>query len=323
MSREKIHLTISKKRYGGSVYGSYISKLPGVKTQTLIETNSINRFVKLIHFIKNLYRFSKNHKDSIVIRNLDGCFFMRKSQKNIAVFHHYHPVKSSLLVGLYQRFAYWNFLKKMHTFSKVVVVSRYWHEHFEKLGFYNTKLIYNPFEIELYRKKEEAVLKEFVKKYHFDPDKPIVYIGNPQKEKGADIAYEALKELDIQMVTTGIKQVDLPVKHLELSFDEYIILLQASSVSVLMSRIEEGWNRVALESVLCGTPVVGSGRGGMGELLVGAKQYVCDEPERLEEIVQEVLQNPVVASESLEYARSFSVERFNRSWEELLDELEK
>ena len=323
MRREKIHLTISKKRYGGGIYGSYISKLPGIQTKALIETNSSNKFVKLVQFVNNLYRFSKNHKEAIVIRNLDGCFFMRKSQKNIAVFHHHHPVESNLLVRLYQKFAYRNFLKKFHTFDKVVVVSRYWQEHFEKMGFYNTHLIYNPFEIALYQQKEEHIKQAFLEKYHFDTDKPIIYIGNPQKEKGADIAYEALKELDIQMVTTGIRHIDLPVKHLDLSFDEYITLLQVSSASVLMSRIKEGWNRVALESVLSGTPVVGSGRGGMGELLVGAKQYICDEPKNLKSIVQKVLQNPVVENESLEYARSFSLERFNNAWRELLNDIER
>ena len=323
MRREKIHLTISKRRYGGGVYGSYISKLPGVKTQTLIKTNSNNKFVKLLHFIKNLYRFSKNYSNALVVRNLDGCFFMKKSQRNIAVFHHHHPVESNLLVSLYQKFAYRNFLKKLHSFDKVVVVSKYWQEHFKKMGFYNTILIYNPFEIELYKKKPDVVLSNFLKKYNLDNGKPIIYIGNPQKEKGADIAYNALKDLDVEMVTTGIRQIDLPVKHLELSFDEYITLLQISSVSVLMSRIKEGWNRVALESILCGTPVVGSGRGGMGELLRGARQYICDDPTELKGVVQKVLQNPIVDSESLNYARSFSVERFNNAWGELFDEVER
>ena len=101
MSREKIHLTISKKRYGGGIYGNYISKLPNIKTEALIETSSNNKFIKLLQFIKNLYRFSKSHQKEIVIRNLDGCFFIKKSQKNIVVFHHHHPVKSNRLIGLH------------------------------------------------------------------------------------------------------------------------------------------------------------------------------------------------------------------------------
>ncbi len=320
MCNKIIHLTISKRRYGGGVYGSYISKLSGIETEALIETNSSNKFVKLLQFIINLYRFSIKHKRATVIRNLDGCFFMKKSQKNIVVFHHHHPVKSNKLIALYQKFVYWNFLKKFSKFDKVVVVSRYWQKHFEELGYFNTELIYNPFDINLYRKRRDNTFNDFLMKYSLDPHKPIVYIGNPQIEKGADIAYEALKDLDIQMVSTGIKHIDLPVIHLELSFDEYITLLQISTISVLMSRINEGWNRVALESILCGTPVVGSGKGGMKELLVGAKQYICEEPKKLREIVVEVLKKPVVDEYSMEYAYSFSLERFNRAWEELLYE---
>ncbi len=323
MNREKIHLTISKKRYGGGIYGSYISKLPNMKTEALIETNSNNKFIKLLQFANNLYRFSINHKEAIVIRSLDGCFFMKKNQKNIVVFHHHHPIESNKLINFYQKFIYWNFMKKFSTLDKVVVVSRYWQEHFEKLGYYNTKLIYNPFEINLYQKKSNNTLQSFLKKYHLDSNKPIVYIGNPQREKGTDIAYEALKDLDIQMISTGIKHIDLPIIHLELSFDEYIMLLQVSTLSVLMSRINEGWNRVALESVLCGTPVVGSGKGGMGELLMGAKQHICDDPEKLREVVDKVLKNPVIDSVSIKYAYSFSLERFNKAWIEILHEDKK
>ena len=320
MHNKIIHLTISKKRYGGGIYGSYISKLSGIKTETLIETVSSNKFVKLLQFINNLYCFSIKYKKATVIRNLDGCFFMKKSQKNIVVFHHHHPVKSNKLIGIYQKFVYWNFLKKFPKFDKVVVVSRYWQKHFEKLGYYNTELIYNPFDVNLYRKKTDNTLHNFLMKYNLNPHKPIVYIGNPQIEKGSDIAYGALKDLDIQMVSTGIKDIDLPVKHIELSFDEYITLLQVSTLSVLMSRINEGWNRVALESILCGTPVVGSGKGGMGELLVGAKQYICAKPKDIKEKVLKVLKNPVVDEPSMEYAYSFSLERFNRAWEELIYE---
>ena len=45
------------------------------------------------------------------------------------------------------------------------------------------------------------------------------------------------------------------------------MLLQAASVAVTMSKFNEGWCRTAHEAMLCKTPVVGSGMGGMGELL--------------------------------------------------------
>jgi len=316
------HLVATKGRYGGGIYGAYISDLKGVDTLALIKYAKKNKILKLLEYYFNLYYYMRNAKDGDTsIRNIDSSLFFSKKEKSILVFHHYHPTaKNKLLLG-YQKWAYRNLVKNLDKIDILVVVSRYWQEHFESLGVDKSKIhtIYNPFEVEKYAPKPKEEIENFRKRLNLS-DKPIVYIGNLQEEKGAIGVYHALKHLDIEMVASGIAHIDLPVKHFELSFGEYIMLLQLSSLSVLMSQIKEGWNRVAHESLLCRTPVIGTGYGGMGELLEGSNQTICRDFSKLPQLVEEKLKNPKVSEESYNYVALFDTNRFNKAWEEILYE---
>ena len=63
---------------------------------------------------------------------------------------------------------------------------------------------------------------------------------------------------------------------MKLSFQEYLILLKASTVVLTMSLFKEGWCRVAHEALLLGTPVIGSGAGGMTEVLAQGGGIICE-----------------------------------------------
>ena len=70
------------------------------------------------------------------------------------------------------------------------------------------------------------------------------------------------------------------------SFGDYLKLLKASWVVLTMSKFKEGWCRTAHEAMLLKTPVIGSGTGGMRELLENGKQIVCPEFDNLREKVK-------------------------------------
>jgi len=318
-----IHFVTTQGRYGGGIYGEYISKLDSVKTLPLIKHAKSNRVLKLLEYYVNLYVAAYKDDRKITIRSMDSALFFNARQKNILVFHHYHPIAQDKFLFWYQKWVYRNLLRNLEKIDVLVVVSQYWKEFFEKekqsSRIKQIEVIYNPFNIGLYTMKKKEMHEEFKKKFGLSSSRPIVYIGNLQKEKGAVETYEALKHLDIEMVASGIAHIDLPIKHLQLSFDEYITLLQISTVSVLMSHIKEGWNRIAHESLLCGTPVVGTGYGGMGELLEKAGQTICRDFTVLPKIVVEKLGNPVVTEETYHYVRSFDTTRFEEAWNKILD----
>ena len=64
-----------------------------------------------------------------------------------------------------------------------------------------------------------------------------------------------------------------------------------------MSKFLEGWNRTAHEAMLCRTPVIGSGTGGMRELLLGGQQIICEDIKTLPEIVDYAIKNAFALGE--------------------------
>ncbi len=313
-----VHLLTSDKKSGGNIYEQYLRDIDlEIAHEFLIEVNVKNRVKKFFNFYFSLYKVSKKEY-STVIRKSESSFFMNKRQNNIVIFHHYYPAPTSFLVNMFQRFAHQNLLRNLDKVDTLVVVSRYWQEYFNNIGFRRIKVIYNPFEIKQYLDYNSKKIEQFKIKYKLDK-KPIVYIGNPQKSKGTDKTYEALKDLDVHLVTSGGGELNLPISNLNLNFQEYILLLQSSSLSVLMSQIDEGWNRVAHESILCKTPVIGTGRGGMGELLEESKQIICIDFDNLKIVVENALnKNLEISQETLSYVKNFFLEKFYMEWKNIL-----
>lgn len=237
--------------------------------------------------------------------------FDRTMGKNIVIAHHIdstylsYPLLSKCLDKVY----YHN-LKKV---DLLVVVSEYWREQFESYVD-NIKLIYNCFNIDEFQFTEEEII-EFKQKHHLS-GKPIIYLGNCQKSKGVVEAYKELKNMDIHLVTSGQKRVDIPAINLELNYRDYLRLLKASSVVVTMSLFKEGWCRTAHEAMLCKTPVVGSGEGGMEELLNEGKQTICRDFRELKSNVEYLLEHSEVGINGYKYAsqEQFSVRHFHSEW---------
>ena len=163
------------------------------------------------------------------------------------------------------------------------------------------------------------------KKEHRLQGKPIIYLGNCQKAKGVKESFKALKDLDVHFVTSGERRIKIPALNLNLSHRNYLTLLKSSSMVIAMSKFKEGWCRTAHEAMLLKTPVIGSGLGGMQELLVGGKQIVCRDFKDLKTKVQDLLGNPrlreKMGQDGYNFAKEFTLERFEREWLNLIEEI--
>lgn len=127
------------------------------------------------------------------------------------------------------------------------------------------------------------------------------------------------------MITSEENQIKIPVRNLEIDYKEYLRLLKASSIVIVMSKFKEGWCRTAHEAMLLKTPVIGSGKGGMKELLEGGKQIICENFDSLRERVEYLLNYPGVrekmGEDGYNFAKDFTLERFKRDWLELLSKI--
>ena len=67
---------------------------------------------------------------------------------------------------------------------------------------------------------------------------------------------------------------------------DYLKQVAGSAATIIINRIHEGWNRVAHESILLGTPVVASNGGGLEELVVLSGGVICETPETIVELIE-------------------------------------
>jgi len=276
-----------------------------------------NRKNELLRWAEELYRLSKlKVSDEIFIRDFYSSAVMGKtSGRDVSIIHHIdssqmnHPFLNRLLER--------KFYRNLNRIYTIVTVSEFWKRYFEEMGHEDVRVVYNGFDLKDFEIGEDAV-ERFKKKYGLS-GKPIIYLGNCHPGKGVVEAYRELKDRDVFLVTSGKEAVKIPALNLNLDYKEYLTLLKASSVVVAMSKFREGWNRTVHEAMLCKTPVIGSGSGGMRELLEGGKQMICDDVSELNYLVDVTMENREELSEKgYEFAKGFTIERFVEEWGEIL-----
>lgn len=280
---------------------------------------------KLTGYAKLYYKLSKIHGQKDVWIRTANCVAALPLDgtrgKNITLVHHIDnsvkPASTKLLSHIVDRVI----IRNLRRVDKIVVVSQYWKDYFEELGHNSIEVIYNPFNLEEFTFADDDV-EAFKVKHHLS-EKPIIYLGNCQKAKGVVEAYNNLKGLDAYFVTSGAKDVNLPAVHLNVSYREYLMLLRASSVVVTMSKFNEGWCRTAHEAMLCKTPVVGSGLGGMGELLEGGKQIICPDFSKLRDCVEYAMADLKLEEAGYTFASQnrFTLGAFKDKWVNLVNAL--
>ena len=237
---------------------------------------------------------------------------------NIAMVHHVDA--NAETGGRKYKWFYNRLFDRIQHFDKVVTVSEYWREYLKAKGCKNVEIIYNSFEPQDYRFTEEE-LRQFRTVNGFSTDKPLIYIGNAAPGKGVYETYQALKDSDYQLVMTGgsNKAYDLPVAFLSLNSVDYRKLIASCDVVLAMSNMMEGWNRVAHEAMLSKTPVIGSGSGGMRELLQGGKQLITQDFKELPKLVEHCLGNEDSMAESgYAFVSKFDNAYFKNAWRSII-----
>lgn len=214
--------------------------------------------------------------------------------------------------------------RRLPKMDAVVAVSRYWQQYLENLGCRNVRVIYNSFPMEWFAVRPGEV-EEFRTRYRIPGERPLVYLGNARAGKGVSEVYQVLKNEGYTLITTGpnAAKIDLPILRLSLPYADYIKLLHACDLALTMSTMVEGWNRTAHEAMLCHTPVIGSGSGGMRELLEGGGQLICMDFKMLPELCREALaEKDSFVQNGYAFAKQFDMRYFKESWQDFLQAMD-
>ena len=316
----EIHL----KKYGAIVYNDQARKALAQSGEFQVQLlDASSRWFERIRYLKIPEAFVRvaflQGKRDVWVRDFYSVLAMsprRTRGKQVAIMHHLDfsgfPLIARLPLSVLKRV----FFRNLKHVDAIVVVSRYWERYFTERGYQHVRVIYNGFDISRFTIDDQEVA-EF-KNRHKLKGNPIVYLGNCQKPKGVVEAYEELKDLPVHLVTSGSRRVEIPAKNIAGDYHEYLVLLKASSVALVMSKFQEGWNRTAHEAMLCRTPVIGSGLGGMRELLEEGGQIVCEDFRDLKKHVEMLLQSDEMRRQQGErgwnFAKDFTLDRFSKEW---------
>jgi glycosyltransferase involved in cell wall biosynthesis len=212
--------------------------------------------------------------------------------------------------------------RRLPRLSAVVTVSRYWKDLLESLGCRDVEVIYNAFDPADYVLRP-GQLDEFHERFGLPRDRPLIYLGSAGPQKGGAEAWQALRDQGYTLFMTGRNPAGVPPVRTELlDRADFVALLHAAAAVVTLSTLPEGWNRVAHEAMLCGTPVVGSGAAGMRELLDGGGQMVCATGQGLAEAVRAAIaRRESLGGQGRAYVQQFDLGYFERAWVRLVERL--
>ena len=314
--RKVVKIDLNDKAYGGRVYENEMIALldKEVEFERVFimkhKFKPLNVFRLLWLIIKYKFLF-----DGILLLTNQTTFFASKKSRNIVVVHHIERNLGNSPSEHFQRYCDNYLFRNSDRYAIVIAVAECWKRELVNAGFKDVRVIYNSFDQSEYSFTPE-VISDFKNRYGLD-ERPLIYLGNCQMQKGVVESYRALKGEGYQLVTSGRKQVDIPAVNLDLPFADYKVLLAASDVVLTMSKFTEGWNRTAHEASLCGTPVIGTGTGGMHELLEMAGQSETKDYSKLPVIIKERLSESYHPTKEL---LALNKEYFYREWHKVLCE---
>jgi len=282
--------------YGGDAYEEWLSselkKLLNVRVHEEPRLGGIKTIVSLLKLIVG----GLKRDISDVLRPFGLPIYKRNM---VVVFHHFDHTDCRWYTRAIEYFDYF-ILRLMSRYLNIrfVCVSAYWKKWLIDKGFNVIAIIYNELTIIESDLKSRSFLAS---KYGLDFDKKWIFLGAAQSKKGGLEIIEHFSQntnIRYQFILSGkssAKDLHLNSKTIWLDNGDYYGFLKSCHIVVANSKFQEGWCRVLHESILLKIPVVGSGKGGMGELLRLAGMNSSYSP--LEMV--EVISSPISISDTI------------------------
>ena len=306
--------TLSKQANGGNSYDYQAIQALQRSFQVTMDRSAVrksgeSKYKYAFRMLRNVSAADLVIKEASVI----ALSPLNVAPREIGLIHH---IDEELMEkSMKHRWFFSRLLKRLPRLDAVVTVSTFWKEKLEGMGCQEVHVIYNSFDVGEFEISDQDV-QAFCQREEIPKDRPVLYIGGAGARKGATEVFHALKDEGYYMVVTGPrKEIDIPVRWLNLNRKDYLCLLSACDVVLTMSTMTEGWNRVAHEAMLCGTPVIGSGIGGMRELLAGGEQQIVQNLAQLRPAVHKALaDNTSLSQRGQSFVRQFNLSYFNDRW---------
>jgi hypothetical protein len=279
-----VYLSQGAYKTGGYLHESFLfealSKQLGLNYQVRSSAARLEkRFEGLFGYLKLFLWYAKHAKANLTIVPLRGAIAtalvnQSKYHYTLVVLHSEVQPYSSLLLKWY--FLLFTLLKKFGQLKrcKLVVIHPYWKTIFEKKGIAGKDILIFPnyFDTAYYRQ------------FKVHDKKKQVHLGMPDQKLDGGI-FKLAQKLNQAgyycYFSSSTKDMKLPasdyyhIAYFE-SKEAYLKEMACSICTIQMPAIAEGWSRVAHESILVGTPVIGCDKGGLGQLLKESRSTIVN-----------------------------------------------
>ncbi len=195
---------------------------------------------------------------------------------------------------------YYNYLFKIlikakHNRFKIITVAPFWKTFFkEDIGLPNVHYFPNLFDIETYLPYQNLGKKKQIHcgQWSSKNDEAIFDLMPKLKALGYYCYFSTLHKKEAKI------SPNYDILYFE-NFSAYLTAIAQSQYTFALIKINEGWNRVAHESILVNTPVIGYNKGGLGNLLKESNNQIVNTIEEVLTIIdnnQSTILNPNFAN---------------------------
>ncbi|NQW43429.1 MAG: hypothetical protein HQ463_08375 [Bacteroidetes bacterium] len=187
----------------------------------------------------------------------------------------------SKLMKIYYAFLFKILRRVKHNRFKIIVVADYWVTYFNKtLGLKNVHIFPNFLDLEKYShySKEPNSKKIHLGQFSTKNDKAIFELAEKLTKQNYDCFFTTLNKNEI------LKTTNYSILYFG-AFEAYLQAIADCKCTLALTNINEGWNRVAHESILLKTPVIGYNKGGLGNLLTDSNSNIISSTDEVFKII--------------------------------------
>ncbi|MES2781005.1 MAG: hypothetical protein V4651_14020, partial [Bacteroidota bacterium] len=229
-----------------------------------------NRFFKGVSQLKMLWQGMKYAQSDLnLVSNWMALYAIVRnlfSAKKVVITWHHHDEKDvkTNMTRLYMKLLFAILRYTSSNRLAILVVSEYWMKYFQERVSPSVKIIYFPnvFDSPHYQSLQQPKTKGqiYLGQIAFKTDKQIFELARQLKQRGYYCFFTTL--IASQAGTFEYYDIIQFADH-----PDYLHMVAQSEYSIAYTNLNEGWNRVAHESILLGTQVIGTPKGGLGDLL--------------------------------------------------------
>jgi glycosyltransferase involved in cell wall biosynthesis len=225
--------------------------------------------------------------------------------------------------GMFRNFAKAIFFLSDH----VLTLSKQSKSEIEKLGINKNKITVFTYwvDLELFKPLSTKSRISIRKKLNWDKKFIVLFVGRLIEEKGIEVLLESLKSWNknIVLAIAGSGPMEKEIQNSKLKTQNLTFLgkldqndlpsyYSAADILIVPSIHEEGFGRVIIESLACGTPVIGANRGAIPEAMDESVGRLIEvSPKNIKTEVEKLYLDKQIMKKLSLNARKFAEKRYD------------